>query len=329
MRRKLRNRTKKSTYTKEIDHDIFPYDNVVFEGGGVHGLAYFACLQYLNDVNAYTKVKRWAGSSVGSFVATCAACKISPQLLLSDVITLTSDIFFGGTTKPRAFYNVLRKWGAYDLQIRFRPWLQDFFTRHIGVPSLTFGEIHARYGTDLHISVLNITTMKIMVLNSCTTPAVNVVEAIIAAMSVSMMFIPQKIASLDGLYVDAGFNDNMPLYTFDDTDHGGVHSYNERTLGIRSVQDNSVYFSEQIHYAVPAPRNLIDYFSNMVSTIIESGQQRYAHPRDAARTYFIVIPHSIPSLDFNVSSVDRETMRRIGYDGIKKYLRVKSEEKDF
>uniref|UniRef100_A0A6C0IXK1 PNPLA domain-containing protein n=1 Tax=viral metagenome TaxID=1070528 RepID=A0A6C0IXK1_9ZZZZ len=305
----------------------FPYDNIIFEGGGVHGLAYFACLQHLDDVGVYKTIKRWGGSSVGTFVAACASCHISPQLLLSDSVTLRTETFMGNRRGLTAIYNVLCHWGAYDLSARFRPWLHSFFERHIGVPTLTFGEITRRFGTDLHITVLDITTMKPLVLSSCTTPAVDMVDAIIAAMSVAIMFRPQKIPSLgDGLYIDAGFNDNMPLYTFDATDHGGDGAYNSRTLGIRSIQDTSVYFADQIHYTVPPPQTFVDYLSHMFSLIIESGQQRYAQPRDAARTYFMVIPHAINSLDFNVSDRDRETMRLIGYEGLKTFLRVKNED---
>ena len=313
---------------------LFPYENVVFEGGGVHGLAYIANMLYMDEIGVYTSVKRWAGSSVGTLMATCGACHLSPQLLMSDTRTLTKDILTGGVCFARALVNFAVKWGLYDIRASFYPWLVNLLQRHLhdsveDVSRMTFGDVQRIFGTDLHLTTLNIETMQNCVFSSCATPNVYVLDVVAAGMSVEVMFQPQKIRNVQGRHIDAGCTDNMPLYVFDDDQHGGQNYYNAKTLGIRSIKDNSVFFAQPIAHTVPSPRSLKDYLENLVSLVVEAAQQRHTHLRDAERTYFMVLPRSINSLDFNISDEDRDRMQQIGYEGMKQYLQEKCEEKEF
>src|SRR5690606_15357339 len=43
--------------------------NVVFEGGGVLGIAYLGALKYLDETNRLNKIERVAGTSIGAITA--------------------------------------------------------------------------------------------------------------------------------------------------------------------------------------------------------------------------------------------------------------------
>ncbi|KAF6026292.1 hypothetical protein EB796_015397 [Bugula neritina] len=51
----------------ELSTFTFPFENAVFEGGGVKGIAYVGAVKCLNDVGI--RLKRFAGSSIGATVA--------------------------------------------------------------------------------------------------------------------------------------------------------------------------------------------------------------------------------------------------------------------
>ena len=47
----------------------YKFKNLVFEGGGVKGIAYVGALKVLEQENILSKIKRVAGTSAGAFVA--------------------------------------------------------------------------------------------------------------------------------------------------------------------------------------------------------------------------------------------------------------------
>ena len=53
----------------------FPFTNLVFEGGGVKGIAYAGALKVLEDKNILSQVDRVAGTSAGAITAALVAMK--------------------------------------------------------------------------------------------------------------------------------------------------------------------------------------------------------------------------------------------------------------
>ena len=94
-------------------------------------------------------------------------------------------------------------------------------------------------------------------------------------------------------------------------------------LGIRSTSDQTYFFGEDIGYQPPPPTNVIDYFEGIVASMVESGQQRYEKKRDADRTYFMLLPHAINSMNFNIDDAMKKEMFKIGYDGMGVFIESK------
>ncbi|XP_062581888.1 uncharacterized protein LOC134243664, partial [Saccostrea cucullata] len=53
--------------------DPFPFENLVFEGGGAKGVAYPGAIQALEELGLIKQIKRFAGTSVGSMTACMVA----------------------------------------------------------------------------------------------------------------------------------------------------------------------------------------------------------------------------------------------------------------
>jgi NTE family protein len=47
----------------------YPYQNLVFKGGGVKGIAYVGALKALEEANVMAQITGFAGTSAGSIVS--------------------------------------------------------------------------------------------------------------------------------------------------------------------------------------------------------------------------------------------------------------------
>ena len=57
----------------------YPFKNLVFEGGGVKGLAYIGVLEILDTYNILPQIERVAGTSAGAITATLTSFKLNAK----------------------------------------------------------------------------------------------------------------------------------------------------------------------------------------------------------------------------------------------------------
>ena len=63
----------------------YPFENLVFEGGGVKGLAFCGALKVLEERGIITDVKGLAGSSAGAITAGLLACGYTSDEILDEL----------------------------------------------------------------------------------------------------------------------------------------------------------------------------------------------------------------------------------------------------
>lgn len=291
-----------------------PLENLVFEGGGVHGLAYVGCVRALEQQNQLVTLRRVGGTSIGALIAAFLACALSSTAMEHELQRLSKRVVLGSVSLCRLVVNIARRFGAYDMSRGMRSYLREIMQRYMNDADVTLGGVLAATGRELHICVFNSTRMCSETLSSRSHPHVHVVDALVAAMSVQAMFVPLPIpgTAAGDVYSDDGLTNNMPLSIFDTDDDVP----NPHTLGIRSVASNSILFANEMTYTPPPPRNIVEYLSRLASLLIEAGQQRYERPRDAERTLFLKIPASIGSFDFDLTPATRTRLVQLGHDGI-------------
>ena len=285
-------------------------DNIVFEGGGVHGIGYIGCIELLEDMQLRAGVKNIGGASIGALMAFAMACKIPAIQIYCDACEIGRGNLTGNICTARSLYNLARQWGLYDLRKSMTPWLTALFTRYGCTPSMTFAQHYEKFGVAIYLVVLNRTRCRIEIKSHVDSPTMPIFDVLLAAMSFPGYFMPIQLPGSTDLYVDGGTVNNFPLYMFE----------TGTTLGIRSVSEHSLFFAHEINYEPPPPSSLIDYFEGMISMMIESGQQRYEKPSDAERTYFMKMPADINSMDFDISAARKQEMMLNGYGGLQRYL---------
>lgn len=131
--------------------------NLVFEGGGVRGLAYAGALIELKEYKALDSIERVAGTSVGAIAASLYAIGYTPEQILKLIYDLEvksfadgNGMFIGGTKR------MIRNFGWYKGE-KFNEWISHLIKEKTGKENLTFQELYSLSKTRKDIKQLYLT----------------------------------------------------------------------------------------------------------------------------------------------------------------------------
>ncbi|CAG2238060.1 unnamed protein product [Mytilus edulis] len=178
----------------------YPFENIVFEGGGLKGVAFCGSIQVLEELGIYPKIKRFAGTSAGAIKAALIAVgynsKETEDFLRKDMFKL----FFVASRK-----RILKALG------------EAIASKTNGNPDLTFTELYDLYGKELCIVVTNLNHMTEEYCHVKTTPNMPIRLAVRMSMSLPGVFKATKytINKETNTYVDGGLLCNYPIHCFD------------------------------------------------------------------------------------------------------------------
>lgn len=202
----------------------FPWENLAFEGGGAKGYAYIGAIQCLEEAGIYPgRIRRVAGTSIGSLFATLVALGCSTDYMVSivpsDFQAIAKD---GSGGRVRSFVRAARARGMHPGQ-RLYDFLGQVLTDKAGNPDITFAQLYEKFGRELCIPVTNVTRMMTEYCHVKTTPNMSVRLAARTSMSLPVLLQPVEMASgrssregeVGDVYVDGGLLCNNPTHAFD------------------------------------------------------------------------------------------------------------------
>ncbi|XP_021350464.1 uncharacterized protein LOC110448514 isoform X2 [Mizuhopecten yessoensis] len=172
----------------------YPFENLVFEGGGNKGLAYCGVVRVLEEIGAFPKVKRLAGASAGAMTAALLAVGYNSyeieEFLSQDLSHYFLDASFGYFS---LLPNLLRGYG-WNPGNRIYEWFGSVIKKKTNDPDITFGELfrNKKYNKELCVVVTNLNHMSEEYCHPKTTPDMPIRLAVRMSMS-----IPGKANTLD------------------------------------------------------------------------------------------------------------------------------------
>ncbi len=275
------------------------YRNLVFEGGGVRGIAYAGALSALEKRGTLQQIERVGGTSVGAITALLVALNYSAD----EMKTVLDDLDIGQFNDGRWFFvggfsRMSRQFGWYRGE-RFERWLEGLITRKTGNARLTFAQLHQLHSgqpfRDLYVTGTNLTTQRAVVFSHEQTPEMALATAVRISMSVPLYFgavlldeqnqvvqHPRKGQSYQVL-VDGGITANYPLDLFD---LGGKP--NPQTLGLKLERPEQMQqFRNNTEIAPYRIESLTDYTSAFYNYIVENLNRRWPMADEKARTIYI------------------------------------------
>ncbi len=118
-----------------------PYTNLVFEGGGIRGIAYVGALEVLDETKILPGIERVAGTSAGAIAALTVSLGYKPteieKIIYDTKIQKFNDgkfFFIGGINRMN------QKYGWYRGEA-FSKWLGEIIKAKTGNAEITFREL--------------------------------------------------------------------------------------------------------------------------------------------------------------------------------------------
>ena len=326
----------------------YHFRNLVFEGGGVKGIAYLGALDVLNDKGVLANIQRIGGTSAGAINAILLGLGFTPKETKDILWSLDFNEFMDDSWGVvRDTDRLIGEFGWYKGDY-FRKWIARLIKEKTGNSESTFADVEAmkdkRGFKSLYFMGTNLSTSFSEIFSAEHTPRTCIADAVRISMSIPLFFAAKRSARGD-VYVDGGLLDNYPVKLFDRkkyidtsnfTETGyykkvndqfrgadrtiSEYVYNKETLGFRL--DTKEEISVFRDHAEPPHKDVDNFFKYtwaLIHTVLEAQQSAHLHGDDWARTVYIDTL-GVGTTDFNLKDARKKELVQSGKDGATKYF---------
>lgn len=327
----------------------YHFRNLVFEGGGVKGIAYVGAMDVLKEKGVLENIERVGGTSAGAINATMMALGLTNAQQNRILNKLDFNNFMDDSWgKIRDTKRLIEKFGWYKGDF-FHEWMGKLIERRLGDANATFRDLKEDGCPDLYVYGTNLSTGFGEVFSVEHSPFMRVADAVRISMSIPLFFAAVRNARND-VYVDGGALNNYPVKLFDrekyispdlrgamakKTDYykkenkkylkrrplGSPYIFNRETLGFRLDSKQEIaafrYGAEPKHRDI---EDLFDYAMALVTTMLESQGNTHLHSDDWQRTIYIDTL-GVGTTDFDLSDTMKKKLLASGSKGAMKYFR--------
>jgi NTE family protein len=292
----------------------YPFRNLVFEGGGVKGIAYVGALEVLEEKGILSEITRVAGTSAGAINAVLLGLGYTGTELRDVLWSLDFRKFLDDDWGVvRDTERLLTEYGWYKGDF-FHAWISRLVAAKTGNANATFREAHGQPEfRDIYLYGTNLSTRYGEVFSFEHTPLVRIADAVRISMSIPLFFKSFENPRGDR-YVDGGVLNNYPVQVFDRVkyvetpDHrrateyydrqnaelaaahpqASPHVYNQETLGFRL--DSGAEIAVLRDGAEPPHQVIGDFFDYcwaLIETVLNAQESQHLHSDDWHRTIYI------------------------------------------
>jgi NTE family protein len=331
----------------------YPFKNLIFEGGGVKGLAYVGALEVLKDKKILDNIERFGGTSAGAITALLLGLgyKVDEIKEKMDEVDFESfkDHSWGKIRDAtRLFFDGFGRYKGNE----FTCWLEERISdKTDNRPNITFAELKKLTGKEVFFQGTNVSTHRLETFSLEYTPNMPVIDAVRISMSIPFFF--DSVEWEGSYYVDGGMLDNFPIRLFDwkrfveKTDNSYVPEYyrnankfinelfeneefrplikdervvNKETLGLRL--DSKAEIDSAKNDAPPKVnkiQDILDFTWHLVASIMSYQYNAHLNENDAIRTIYIDSV-DVSATDFNLDRKDKDKLITSGKVCTEQYI---------
>ncbi|MDR2690542.1 MAG: patatin-like phospholipase family protein [Azoarcus sp.] len=328
----------------------YHFRNLIFEGGGVKGIAYLGALEVLGKKDILPAITRIGGTSAGAITAALTGLNFSAEEIKNILWEMDFKRFLDDSSGfIRDIDRLCTEYGWYKGDV-FRNWIGKLIQQKTGNSESTFADIEAsKVKNDfrsLYFMGTNISTGFSEVFSAEHTPRMCVADAVRISMSIPFFFAAPRGYRGD-VYTDGGVTDNYPIKLFDRQQYLTAanflepdyykkinqesaraandrpivkHVYNKESLGFRL--DNKAEISLFRDQAEPPKRKINDLFDfsiALIATLYGLQDNNHLHDDDWQRTIYIDTL-DVGSLDFSLSEARKQALFDSGKQGAETYF---------
>jgi len=282
-------------------------ENLVFEGGGVRGIAYAGAIEVLEEKSILKEVKRVAGTSAGAITAALVS-------LNYDAASITKVVKATDFKDFEDHWNPLRiptHYGLYEGEFLLG-FIQSFIEKKIGNKNATFEDFKNLGCKDLRVFSSDLNMQQAREFSYEKTPKTIVAEAVRASMSIPLFFKAWSFTNNipdNHIYVDGGLTYNYPITAFDED------GANMKTLGFHFGDLGKPALNNGLEYD-----HLLDYVKAVFEMLLDT--QKIDFERDSTdkdRTVN-VDDLGISATDFNLTEEQKTNLYNSGKSATTTYF---------
>ncbi|HKI46384.1 MAG TPA: patatin-like phospholipase family protein [Balneolales bacterium] len=326
----------------------YNFKNLIFEGGGVKGIAYVGAIDVLSDKGIIEQITRIGGTSAGAINAILIGLGYTFEETKDILWNLDFHKFMDDSWGIiRDTDRLITSFGWYKGDF-FRNWIGKLIKEKTGNSESTFADIEAMKGKNKYKSLYfmgtNLSTHFSEVFSHEHTPRMCIADAVRISMSIPLFFAAKRSMRGD-VYVDGGVLDNYPIKLFDRRKYIATKNlavteyyekinksikkspreisdyvYNKETLGFRL--DNKEEISAfRDHAELPDHKidNFFEYTWSLIDTILEAQSSTHLHSDDWVRTIYIDTL-GVRTTEFGLSNDKKEALLESGKTSTQKYF---------
>lgn len=314
------------------------FRNLVFEGGGVKGIAYGGALKELNDRDILKKITRVAGTSAGAITAVLLAVGYSHDEV-SDIVADTNFNDFADDSLGivRDAERFISDFGWHKGEV-FRKWMGNLIRAKAGKKDLTFNELKKskkiELKRDLYLVGTNLSDQVSQIFSYEHTPDLEIRDAARMSMSIPLYFRCVRWGTDKDVMIDGGVAWNYPLNIFDHDNYlvnvkngkkvtyntSAGYRFNHETLGFRLDTKKEIELNQNNWANVPKDiDNILNYAVALVGFMHSMANKKHLHKNDWERTVFIDTL-TVNTTDFDISDNMIGKLIQSGRDGVIEYL---------
>ena len=315
------------------------FRNLVFEGGGIKGIAYGGAVEVLDKKEILPDIVRVAGTSAGAITAALLAVGCTAKDLRSIIEGKDFREFLDSSGFLLNLVRLIRRYGWYKGDA-FSEWIGDHVESFAGDRNLTFRELSARARKEprrfkeLYVVASDLSMEQAQIFSNKTSPHMPLWVALRLSMSIPLLFAAAR-ADCE-VFVDGGITWNYPINLFDNKRYlynkkafltpaypreSPDCVYNKETLGFKlGTRDKLADAGTSRERAPRCIDNLYEYSNVLVEILIESFNNMHLHQNDWHRSVFID-SLGIKTIQFDLDKNDVQALIRSGRKGARDYFR--------
>ena len=319
----------------------YHFKNLVFEGGGVKGIAYVGALEVLDREGILQDVERVAGTSAGAMIAVLVGLRYTADEVREILWSLNFKKFMDSSWGIiRDTNRLLKDYGWYKGDF-FRNLIASFLEKKTGNGEATFADIaKTNRFRDIYLVGADLTTGLSKMFSVHHTPDFKVADAARISMSIPRFFAAVKGGENNKhIFVDGGLLDNYTIKTFDQVSYVAdrnnarrteyYETINKKTRMQRSISRNEyVYNKETLGFRLDAKEDIsmflnhgtapckdinsfFTYTKALVTTLIDFQNNTHLHSDDWQRTVYIDTL-GVGAVDFDISDTKKKKLVESG-----------------
>ncbi len=304
--------------------------NLIFEGGGVKGVAYLGALRVLDEQGILAGIDRVAGTSAGAITALLLGLGYTVDEIQHEVQTLDFKRFLDDSWGVvRDTERLLEDYGWYKGDA-FLQWARDRVAQKMGNPDATFLQCGQAGLRKMFFVGANLASHEVEVYSAETTWDMPVARAVRISMSIPLFFEAVKGPGYN-LRVDGGLLWNYPVQLFDNPRYyrrgeglpgEAAWGPNPQTLGLKLDSAREIARARKQNGPDLVPINdFFDYAKHLVATIMDMQNALHLKSHDSERTVYID-SLGVGATDFDLSDKKKAELVESGRKAMAAYLKL-------